>query len=131
MSGNVIIINTENLYVLKNDFYHTLISNNKLAYMIRNIFYYNNCVVDTRLILKYGIENIENGYKEVLGYPIKIRKTKEPIGSCRDRKLNECYIAEISDSDGKSMRDRFIHDKMYKREMSDGFEINSRFFPSW
>lgn len=130
MSGTTKVIDTEDLYSLQDDFYHTLIANRKLSYMIRNIFYYNNCAIDTRLVVKYGIKNIEKGYKKVLGFPIKIKKSNEPVGGCRDRELNECYIAEISDSDGKAMRDRLIHDKMYKQEMVDGYEINQGFLPS-
>lgn len=131
MSGTTKIIDTEDLYSLQDDFYHTLIANRKLSYMIRNIFYYNNCAIDTRLVIKYGVKNIEKGYKKVLGFPVKIKKSSEPVGGCRDRELNECYIAEISDSDGKAMRDRLIHDKMYKQEMVDGYEINQCFLPSW
>lgn len=131
MSGVTKIVNTEDIYSLQNDFYHTLIANRKLSYMIRNIFYYNNCAVDTRLVLKYGVKNVEAGYKKVLGYPIKLRKTNEPIGSCRDSRLNDCYIAEITDSDGKEMRDRMRKDEFFKREMFEFYDVSLAFLPTW
>lgn len=131
MSGVVKAIDAEDIYLLQNNFYHTLIANRKLSYMIRNIFYYNNCVVDTRLVLKYGVKNIEKGYQKVLGYPIKLRKTNEPIGSCRDSKLNECYIAEITDSDGKEMRDKMRMDECFKQAMIQFYDISPAFVPSW